>query len=98
VADRLNADALMAALEKLPGWTKTRAGTAITRIFEFKDFNAAFGFMTRVAPAAEKMNHHPEWSNVYRKVEVVLTTHDAGGVTALDIALAEIMDRIAKAG
>jgi 4a-hydroxytetrahydrobiopterin dehydratase len=98
VADRLNADALKAALEKLPGWTKTRAGTAITRIFEFKDFNAAFGFMARVALAAEKMDHHPEWSNVYRKVEVVLTTHDAGGVTGLDIALAAIMDRIAEVG
>lgn len=98
MADRLNADALKAALEKLPGWTKTRAGGAITRIFEFEDFNAAFGFMARVALAAEKMNHHPEWSNVYRKVEVVLTTHDAGGVTGLDIALAAIMDRIAEAG
>ena len=68
---------------------------AIARRFVFKDFNAAFGFMTRAALVAEKMDHHPEWSNVYRTVEVTLTTHDAKGLTGLDIALAEAMDRIA---
>ncbi|NUR13804.1 MAG: 4a-hydroxytetrahydrobiopterin dehydratase, partial [Bradyrhizobium sp.] len=68
---------------------------AIGRTFVFKDFNEAFGFMTRAALVAEKMDHHPEWRNVYKTVEVVLSTHDAGGVTALDIALAKTMNAIA---
>jgi 4a-hydroxytetrahydrobiopterin dehydratase len=75
-----------------PGWQRAPERDAITRKFEFKDFNAAFAFMTRVALLAEKMDHHPEWSNVYNKVEVTLTTHDAGGVTDKDIAMAEAME------
>ena len=68
----------------------------ITKKFEFKDFNQAFGFMTRAALVAEKMNHHPEWFNVYSKVEVTLSTHDAGGVTENDVKLAEAMEKIAS--
>ena len=86
------------ALSGLGGWRRAPgAREAITRSFRFKDFNAAFGFMTRCALAAETMNHHPEWSNVYDRVEVLLTTHDADGVTALDVALADFMDETARA-
>lgn len=81
-----------AALERLPGWSAVEGRDAITRSYRFADFNAAFGFMTRVALAAEKLDHHPEWSNVYGRVDVVLTTHDAGAVTALDVTLARFMD------
>lgn len=84
-----------AALATLPGWSATPGRDAITKSFRFADFNAAFGFMARVALAAEKMDHHPEWSNVYNKVDVVLTTHDAGGVTEKDVALARFMDEAA---
>jgi len=84
-----------AALDQLSGWTDVPERDAITRSYRFTDFNAAFGFMARVAMAAEKVDHHPEWSNVYNRVEVVLTTHDAGGVTAKDIELAKFMDSIA---
>ncbi len=80
------------ALASLPGWRD-----AIGRSYRFADFNAAFGFMARVALMAEKLDHHPEWSNVYNRVEVVLTTHDAGGVTSLDVALATFMDQAAQA-
>lgn len=85
-----------AALATLSGWREVDGRDAITRTFRFADFNAAFGFMTRAALVAEKMDHHPEWSNVYRTVSVTLTSHDAGGVTDRDIRLAEAMDRIAK--
>ncbi len=68
---------------------------AIRRSYRFRDFNAAFGFMSRVALTAEKLDHHPEWSNVYNRVDVTLTTHDAGGVTDLDVALATFMDAAA---
>ncbi|WP_417671317.1 4a-hydroxytetrahydrobiopterin dehydratase [Roseibium sp.] len=86
-------DALLAGLE---GWSLTGDGReAIQRRFAFQDFNEAFGFMTRSALVAEKLNHHPEWSNVYRTVDVVLTTHDAGGLTRLDFELAEAMNVIA---
>lgn len=78
-----------------PGWSPVEGRDAIRKRFIFKDFNEAFGFMARVALVAEKMDHHPEWSNVYRTVDVVLATHDAGGVTALDTALAAAMDRMA---
>ena len=80
----------------LPGWTDTLGREAIERTFVFKDFNEAFGFMTRAALVAEKSDHHPEWRNVYKTVEVVLATHDAGGVTALDIGLAKAMNAIAR--
>ena len=84
-----------AALESLPNWSAAEGRDAITRTFRFKDFNAAFGWMTRVALAAEKLDHHPEWFNVYNRVEVLLATHDADGVTELDVTLAKIMDAAA---
>ena len=89
---KLDPAARTAALKELPHWHDVRARDAITRKFEFKDFNAAFGFMTRAALLAEKMDHHPEWFNVYNKVEVTLSTHDAGGVTDNDIKMAKAMD------
>jgi len=84
------------ALQGLPGWSDCAGREAIGRSFVFKDFSEAFGFMSRVALAAEKADHHPEWRNVYKTVEVVLTTHDCGGVTAKDVALAEAMNAIAR--
>jgi 4a-hydroxytetrahydrobiopterin dehydratase len=92
---KLDGEARRAALARLPEWREVDGRDAIRRSFRFKTFVEAFGFMTRVALVAEKMDHHPEWSNVYRTVEVMLTTHDAGGLTAKDIALAEAMDRLA---
>lgn len=92
---KLTAEARKAALAKLSGWTEVPGRDAIARKFTFEDFNAAFGFMTRAALVAEKMDHHPEWFNVYKTVEVTLSTHDAGGVTELDIKLAGAMDKIA---
>ncbi len=83
-----------AALSQLTGWEAVEGRDAISKTFRFKDFNAAFGFMTRVALEAEKRDHHPEWFNVYNRVEVILTTHDADGVSALDVALAQFMDGI----
>jgi 4a-hydroxytetrahydrobiopterin dehydratase len=77
------------------GWAMEEDRDAITKVFKFKDFVQAFGFMTRVALVAEKMDHHPEWSNVYRTVTVTLTTHDAGGLTVLDADLAARMDALA---
>jgi 4a-hydroxytetrahydrobiopterin dehydratase len=93
--EKLEGEARRAALAKLSGWSEAAGGDAITRKFVFKDFNEAFGFMTRAALVAEKMDHHPEWFNVYKTVEVTLATHDAGGVTALDVELAAAMNRIA---
>ncbi len=91
--DRLGAEA---ALAQLPGWRGVEGGRdAITKSFKFRDFNQAFGFMARVALWADKADHHPEWSNVYNSVEVTLTTHDAGGVSTKDVALARFMDEIA---
>jgi 4a-hydroxytetrahydrobiopterin dehydratase len=83
------------ALESLTGWHDVPGRDAITKTFVFNDFNAAFGWMSRVALVAEKMDHHPEWSNVYKTVKVVLATHDAGGVTDKDVALAKAMDAFA---
>ena len=83
------------AIATLAGWSEVQGRDAIFKSFKFKDFNAAFGFMTRAALVAEKMNHHPEWSNVYNRVDVTLTTHDANGVTGLDVALAKAMNAIA---
>ncbi len=78
----------------LPGWRMVEGRDAIVRGFVFADFSAAFGFMTRVALLAEVQGHHPEWSNVWNRVEVVLTTHDAGGLSALDLALAAAIDKL----
>ena len=84
------------ALKNLTGWTAAADREAIAKSFKFADFNAAFAFMTEVALSASRLDHHPEWSNVYNKVEVVLTTHDAGGVTKNDVELAKIMDAAAS--
>ena len=91
--EKLDAAARQAELAKLKGWSD--AGDAIAKTFTFRDFNEAFGFMTRAALVAEKMDHHPDWKNVYKTVEVRLSTHDAGGVTALDFKLAAAMNKIA---
>jgi 4a-hydroxytetrahydrobiopterin dehydratase len=96
MAERLTAEARKQALGAIPGWSEISGRDAIGKTFVFKDFNEAFGFMTRAALVAEKNDHHPEWRNVYKTVEVVLATHDAGGVTARDIKLAEAMDAIAR--
>jgi 4a-hydroxytetrahydrobiopterin dehydratase len=92
--DRIGADA---ALPQLKGWAKAADRDALTKTFRFADFNQAFGFMSRAALLAEKLDHHPEWSNVYNRVEVLLTTHDADGVTELDLAMARFMDAAAEA-
>ncbi len=91
-AAKIGADA---ALARLDGWHAAGDRDAITKEFRFKDFNAAFGFMSRVALFAEKHDHHPEWTNVYNRVEVTLSTHDSGGVTDKDVALAHFMDEAA---
>ena len=93
--EKIGADA---AVAQLSGWTAAADRDAIQKTFKFKDFNAAFGFMTRAALAAEKADHHPEWFNVYNRVEVILTTHEADGVTERDVALAKIMDAAAASG
>jgi 4a-hydroxytetrahydrobiopterin dehydratase len=93
--EMLSAQAMKSALKGLPGWSEVGGRNAIARSYVFRDFNEAFGFMCRVALVAEKNDHHPEWRNVYRTVEVVLSTHDAGGVTARDIELAGAMNAIA---
>jgi len=85
-----------AALAQLPGWSAAEGRDAITKTYKFEDFNTAFGFMTRAALMAEKLDHHPEWFNVYNRVEVVLSTHDADGVTELDLTLARFMDAAAE--
>ncbi len=92
---KLSGEARKSALAKLSGWSEVNGRDAIARKFVFKDFNAAFGFMTRAALVAEKLDHHPEWFNVYKTVEVTLSTHDAGGVTELDVKLAEAMNQLA---
>ena len=96
MTQRLTGEARGQGLASLDGWAEVAGRDAIAKTFTFKDFNAAFGFMTRAALLAERMDHHPEWSNVYRTVEVTLTTHDAGGVTEKDIALAQAMDGFAR--
>eukprot|EP00435_Cladocopium_sp_Y103_P078091 s1_g1830.t1 len=96
---KLTGTARQKALAGLKGWKKVRGKEAIEKSYVFKDFAEAFGWMSRIAIVAEKMDHHPEWFNVYKTVNVVLNTHDAGGITELDIKLAKIMDRYAgKAG
>ena len=95
MAQKLTGDARKTALGKLNGWSEVQGRDAITKKFVFEDFNEAFGFMARAALVAEKMDHHPEWFNVYKTVEVTLSTHDAGGLTELDVRLAETMDQLA---
>jgi 4a-hydroxytetrahydrobiopterin dehydratase len=92
---KLTIEELKAALKRLPDWSLAKDREAIARKFQFVDFDAAFAFMTRCALLASRMDHHPEWFNVYKTIEVTLSTHDAGGVTELDVKLAEAMDRIA---
>ena len=82
------------SLASLPEWTHDPERDAITRRFTFRDFNQAFGFMTRVALLADKADHHPEWSNVWNRVDILLTTHDCGGLSARDVALAQAIDAI----
>lgn len=96
MADLLSEDALAAALAELDDWRLVADGTAVEAEFRFSGFNAAFGFMSRVALAAERRNHHPEWSNVYNRVIVRWTTHSEGGVTDLDIKLAGACTRFAS--
>jgi 4a-hydroxytetrahydrobiopterin dehydratase len=83
-------------LAQLSGWAAAAGREAIVKRYVFADFSQAFGFMTRVALAAETLDHHPEWTNVYNRVEVLLATHDVGGVTALDLKLAKVMDAVAS--
>jgi 4a-hydroxytetrahydrobiopterin dehydratase len=92
---KLTIDELRSALKRLPDWQLVPDREAIIRKFQFVDFDAAFAFMTRCALLAAKMDHHPEWFNVYNKVDVTLATHDAGGVTQKDIDLATAMDGFA---
>ena len=96
--DLLTNDALAGGLADLDGWSLVEDGTAIEAEFSFRGFNAAFGFMTRVALAAERQNHHPEWSNVYNRVTIRWTTHSEGGVTELDVKLARACSRFATGG
>ena len=96
--DLLTNDALAEVLADLDGWSLVEDGTAIEAEFSFKGFNAAFGFMTRVALSAERQNHHPEWSNVYNRVTIRWTTHSEGGVTELDVKLARACSRFAAGG
>ncbi|MGJ4858768.1 4a-hydroxytetrahydrobiopterin dehydratase [Labrys sp. KB_33_2] len=92
---KLNDDERRSALAELANWAATPGRDAIRRVFVFRNFNEAFGFMARAALTAEKLNHHPEWSNVYKTVDVTLSTHDADGLTELDLKLARNMDKIA---
>lgn len=92
---KLTAQERVEALRKVPDWHMLEGRDAIARQYRFADFNAAFGFMSRLALYAERVDHHPEWFNVYNRVEVLLATHDADGVTGLDVKLAAFMDGIA---
>ena len=96
--ERLAGAAREAALREIAGWREAEDRDAIQKEFRFADFNAAFGFMSRVALMAERMDHHPEWFNVYNRVEITLSTHDAGGLSARDIALAKFIDSVADTG
>lgn len=91
---RLSEEEAREAVADLPGWTLREDGLAFVRSFRFADFSEAFGFMTRVALLAEKADHHPEWSNVWSRVEIVLTTHDAKGLSARDVALAKAISAL----
>lgn len=91
---QLSAGERDSALATLPEWTLTRQGAAIERAFKFADFSEAFAFMARVALLAEQHDHHPEWSNVYNRVEIALTTHDADGLSARDVKMAKAIDAL----
>ncbi len=93
---RLGEAEIQAGMNRLDGWTRPAGRAAIAKTFKFADFSAAFGFMTRVALKAEQLNHHPEWFNVWNRVDVTLSTHDAGGLTQLDLELATFMNACAK--
>ena len=95
MTSKLSGKARSDALAALKGWSEVEGRDAIQRSFKFADFNQAWGFMTRVALAAEKADHHPEWSNVYNRVDIVLSTHDAGGLSEKDVALARFIDGLA---
>ena len=92
---KLDAKARKALAQTLPGWADVKGRDAIEKSFKFADFNAAFAFMTQVALMAERSDHHPEWFNVYNKVDIVLSTHDAGGVSQRDVKLAKFIDGVA---
>ena len=96
MAEKFDTEARAAELMNLEGWDEVEGRDAITKTFTFKDFNQAFGFMTRVALKAERMDHHPEWFNVYNRVDVTLSTHDAGGLTMRDIKLAHFINKAAE--
>ncbi|MDF3074542.1 MAG: phhB [Alphaproteobacteria bacterium] len=96
MSKKLTAAGRKTALAGLKGWKEVEGRDAIANSFKFADFNAAFGFMTKVALMAEKSDHHPEWFNVWNKVDITLSTHDAGGVTEKDIALAKFIEQAAK--
>ena len=94
--NKLSAEERAKALRSLPGWSLVEGREAISKSYKFESFSEAFGFMARAALEAEKLDHHPEWFNVYNRVDVVLATHSAGGLTELDVKLAQRMDLIAK--
>ena len=94
MANRLGAAARSSALASLRGWADVDGRDAITKRFVFADFSEAFGWMSRVALLAEKMDHHPEWSNIYKTVDVTLSTHDVGGLSGLDVEMAQAMDKM----
>eukprot|EP01099_Mayorella_cantabrigiensis_P009059 TRINITY_DN97_c0_g1_i1.p1 TRINITY_DN97_c0_g1~~TRINITY_DN97_c0_g1_i1.p1 ORF type:complete len:118 (-),score=39.04 TRINITY_DN97_c0_g1_i1:34-345(-) len=96
IRDKLEGSDRESLLKEIPQWSQKSDRDAITRTFLFQDFNQAFSFMTRTALVAEKMDHHPEWFNVYNKVEVTLATHTCSGVSRLDIQLAKQMDSFAE--
>lgn len=95
MAERLSEEARSALPDELPGWVLVEGRDAIRKTFKFRNFSEAWGFMTRVALAAEKLNHHPQWTNVYNRVEITLTTHDCGGLSDLDVTLARRIDKLA---
>ena len=97
MSEKLDDTARTDALAQLDGWALVDGRDAISKSYTFADFEKAFGWMTQVADVAEEMNHHPEWFNVWNRVDVTLSTHDAGGLTELDVALAKRMDELAKA-
>ena len=97
-AAKLTEAEITTALARLPGWTKVDGRSAIAKKFQFADFSEAWGFMSRVALAAESQNHHPEWFNVWNRVEITLSTHDAGGLSARDVKLAEAIEKVRSAG